>query len=42
MIGSDGQKIFVILHVVDAGKVLREAPKQAHFRLKNISWMRST
>ena len=49
MIESDGQKI-VILNVVDCWKMrfpvkikpLREAPKQAHLRLKNVSQTRNT
>ena len=46
MIESDGQKI---LHIVDCSKmqfpikikVFREAPKQAHLRMKNVSCTRN-
>ena len=46
MINPDWQNIFVVLHIVYCWKmqfpikinVLREAPKQAHLRMKNVSW----
>ena len=50
MIEPDGQKILLILHIVEywkmqfpiKSKVLGEAPKQAHLRMKNVSRTRNT
>ena len=49
MIEPDGQNIFVVLHIACWKmqfpikiKVLREAPTQAHLRMKNVSRTRNT